>query len=383
MRAKEFVDEYKVDNKKGLGATSYSSDVDYYGFRVQMKPSTFLKLATPLQAPVSVDYIEKYLQDGGALASPFLIVEIPDSYFKGVFDESPRIIGHEGRNRMMAVRKVEGDEPVEVHIITRGEEREVRARHLTPEIIHEINKGVWNQQGNTVVPGPLFTVGESINEAPIPSDWDETQLAYDYERVKKPEYRRYDSSAFDPVVNYVQQQQTKHLGRGSSRTVQNVNIDGQQTALKIAHNKFGLYQNIEEIKFLKNPTIQNLDISAKLIDYDKKNKAPVWLQTEYMNPMDERIFTQIYGLKSFSAMALYERSGYDEAKKTVETNSSLTTKQKKRLIGLFDKFKVLQSFGVGIGDLAGNNWGIDKNGVPKIVDLGYSDKSESPEELKQ
>lgn len=156
MRAREFVDEYKVDNTKGLGATSYNASVDYYGFRVQMKPSTFLKLARPLVTPISVDYIEQYLKGDGALASPFLIVEIPDKYFEGVFDESARIVGHEGRNRMMAVQKVEGDDPVEIHMITRGENREVRSRHLTPEIIDEINKGVWNESGTTVVPGPLF-----------------------------------------------------------------------------------------------------------------------------------------------------------------------------------------------------------------------------------
>lgn len=158
MRAKEFVDEYKVDNKKGLGAVPNNQEIDYMGITVLMKPSVFLKLAYPLSQPKSVDYIEKYLRDGGALGTPFLKVEIPDEYRDNEFTRSAKVVGHEGRNRMMAIQRVEGDDPVPVQIFTRGDNREFRARHLTPEIIHELDKGVWNETGTKVVPGPLFTI---------------------------------------------------------------------------------------------------------------------------------------------------------------------------------------------------------------------------------
>jgi hypothetical protein len=151
------LDEYKVDNKRGLGSVPNNQEIDYMGFTVLMKPSTFLKLALPLSKPSSVDYIEKYLKDGGALGSPFLTVELPDEYKEGDFTQMAKVVGHEGRNRMLAIQKVDGDDPVEVQIFTRGDRQEFRARHLTPEIINHLNKGIRNESDTQVVTGrPLF-----------------------------------------------------------------------------------------------------------------------------------------------------------------------------------------------------------------------------------
>jgi len=151
------IKEYKVDNERGLGSVPYNQEIDYMGFTVLMKPSTFLKLALPLSKPSSVDYIEKYLKDGGALGSPFLKVELPDEYKEGDFTQMAKVVGHEGRNRMLAIQKVDGDDdPVEVQIFTRGDRQEFRARHLTPEIINHLNKGIRNESDTQVVTGPLF-----------------------------------------------------------------------------------------------------------------------------------------------------------------------------------------------------------------------------------
>ncbi len=149
MRAKEFIDEYKADNDingKGLGTTGYNSNVDYRGLRVLMKPSVFLSLAAHLSEPSSVDYIVQHMKDGGALGSPFLIVDIPEKYFEGDFTSLnyAKVVGHEGRNRMLAIQKVEGDEPCEVHIFGYGE---LRARHFTPEIIEQLQLAMRSQDG--------------------------------------------------------------------------------------------------------------------------------------------------------------------------------------------------------------------------------------------
>ena len=157
MRAKEFL-EYKVDNKEGLGSTPYNSNVDYRGLRVLMKPSTFLSLAAHLSEPSSVDHIVKHMQDGGGLGSPFLIVDIPAEYFEADFTglNYSKVVGHEGRNRMLAIQKLEGDNPVEVHIFGYGE---IRARHLTPEIIEQLQLAMRSQDGKlTFAPsgGDLF-----------------------------------------------------------------------------------------------------------------------------------------------------------------------------------------------------------------------------------
>jgi hypothetical protein len=145
----EKISEYKADNDmngKGLGTTGYNANVDYRGLRVLMKPSVFLSLAAHLPSPTSVDYIVQHMKDGGALGSPFLIVDIPEKYFEGDFTglNFAKVVGHEGRNRMLAIQKVEGDEPCEVHIFGYGE---LRARHFTPEIIEQLQLAMRSQDG--------------------------------------------------------------------------------------------------------------------------------------------------------------------------------------------------------------------------------------------
>lgn len=152
----EKISEYKADNDisgKGLGTTGYNANVDYRGLRVLMKPSTFLSLAAHLPSPTSVDYIVQHMKNGGALGSPFLIVDIPEKYFEGDFTDLnyAKVVGHEGRNRMLAIQKLEGDDPVEVHIFGYGE---VRARDFTPEIIEQLQLAMRSQDGKlTFAPG--------------------------------------------------------------------------------------------------------------------------------------------------------------------------------------------------------------------------------------
>ena len=146
MRAKEFITEYKVDNEDGLGSVPFNANVNYRGLRVAMKPSVFLSLAAQLSEPSSVDYIVQHLEDGGALGSPFLIVDIPKNFFDGDFTglNYAQVTGHEGRNRMLAIQKVHGADHVEVQIFPKGE---IRARHLTPDIIDQLQIAMRSQDG--------------------------------------------------------------------------------------------------------------------------------------------------------------------------------------------------------------------------------------------
>lgn len=145
MRISELV-EYRVDNVDGLGSVPYNANVDYMGLRVLMKPSVFLKLARPLNEPRSADYIAQHLEAGGALGAPFLTLDIPEDWREGQFSEYAQVRGHEGRNRMIAIQKVEGDDPVEVHIFPRG----LRARHLTPEIVEQLQVAMIAEAGGVV-----------------------------------------------------------------------------------------------------------------------------------------------------------------------------------------------------------------------------------------
>ena len=125
-----------------------------------MRPSVFLRLAAPLGGAHSAE-LERYIAQGGAIGAPFLLVEIPDSWEQGDFDSPAAVYGHEGRNRMSAVRKLEGDEPIEVHLIPAGENREYRNRHLTAQHIKALSRWMRRERSSEVEMGPLFTVADS------------------------------------------------------------------------------------------------------------------------------------------------------------------------------------------------------------------------------
>jgi len=166
MRAKEFINELNVDNRQGWGATPNNAEVDYLGLRVMMKPSVFLKLAAPLREPTSKDKIKKHLEAGGSVAAPWLEVVIPPEWEKGIFDMPAHIHGHEGRNRMMAATELEGDLPVETHLILM---HGMRNRHLTPQIIQQLNTKIYPQDRKydwALFRGPYFS-----QAAPITEDW--------------------------------------------------------------------------------------------------------------------------------------------------------------------------------------------------------------------
>lgn len=147
------VNEYKVDNVKGLGAVPHNQDVDYFGLRVKMRPSTFLKLAYPIGDGTSVDYIMQHLDDGGALGAPFLNISIPRGWREGDLSDKAKVKGHEGRNRMLAVLKSEGDKPVEVHLFFTSE---FRARHLTKDMLQKLQTALLSETGQLVM-GDLFS----------------------------------------------------------------------------------------------------------------------------------------------------------------------------------------------------------------------------------
>ncbi len=156
-----------IDNsmeEKNLGVTGYNANIDYRGLRVMMKPSTFLKLARFMPGEHS-EYIENHIKNGGAIGSPFLIIDLPPAWTdSGDFSQPARVIGHEGRNRMKAIRKLYGDEPIEVHIIVSGE---FRARNFTPAIIKEIQNGMESEGEHIYWKGPLFATSSLKESADV------------------------------------------------------------------------------------------------------------------------------------------------------------------------------------------------------------------------
>lgn len=149
---KKPLDEVNIDNRKGWGSTPYNQDVDYFGLRVKMRPSKFLKLAAYLAEPTSQKDIEQHIQSGGSIGAPFLQIDIPEEWMNGDLSQPAQVVSHEGRNRMHAVRAVEGDEPVEVHLFFPG----LRRRHLTDAMIERLQQGLNAERMTVEIPGPTF-----------------------------------------------------------------------------------------------------------------------------------------------------------------------------------------------------------------------------------
>jgi len=160
--------EVKIDNVDGWGAVPNNQGVDYFGLRVLMRPSVFLDLADPL-GKEPYDDIVNHIKTGGAIGAPFLIIYYPTEWEDKEFTRIAKIRSHEGRNRMTAILKVEGDVKVETHLFfstfryERDEEGrkvlktgEVRARHLTPEIISHLNLCMYKEDSQDIARGPFF-----------------------------------------------------------------------------------------------------------------------------------------------------------------------------------------------------------------------------------
>jgi hypothetical protein len=161
--------EVKIDNVDGSGAVPWNQNVEYMGLRVLMKPTNFLLLAGALPFEPYPDIVD-HIRNGGAIGAPYLSIRYPHEWASGDFKKIAFIQSHDGRNRMKAILKVEGDVFVETHLFfstiryehdeETGEKikkvGEVRARHLTPEIIEHLNYKLIREDPKEIAFGPFF-----------------------------------------------------------------------------------------------------------------------------------------------------------------------------------------------------------------------------------
>jgi hypothetical protein len=161
MKIKEFINEAVLD-PSGWGNTPYGTDIDYFGLRVQMKPSTFLKLALPLTSSVTNPEVEKHMKAGGKIAYPMLDIEIPDEWREGDFSQPAKVVDHEGRNRMKTWIELKGDDPIQVNIRPRGG---LRRRDLNDDYIKALSTGLISQSRN-LIRNP-FDANTALEEAEI------------------------------------------------------------------------------------------------------------------------------------------------------------------------------------------------------------------------
>jgi 8-oxo-dGTP pyrophosphatase MutT (NUDIX family) len=149
------ISEVAVDNTHGAGETPNHQEIDYLGLRVKMRPSVFLKLTPPLLNSPALPGMIDYIKQGGAIAAPQLYLAVPRDWEDDEdFTKSARVQSHEGCHRMQAILEVEGDEPVETHILGLG----MRRRHMTDEMIERMQQSLISQGLNRLVTGPIFEI---------------------------------------------------------------------------------------------------------------------------------------------------------------------------------------------------------------------------------
>ena len=205
-----------------------------------------------------------------------------------------------------------------------------------------------------------------VDEAPLPPDWDEKQ------------YQR--GTSFKSRLAYALDR-AKKIGAGSSRVAVTIEYQGRPTVLKIAKNTRGLGQNSAEASILSDGYARQMGILIPLIDYDKQNPEPTWIQTELAQRVSKKQLCAIMkcdNLVQLTAMARaikgvgkYQQNYADFVK------SRLTHKSEQDIETMTEyanKLADLDSqFDVRLGDLSREaNWGIYQ-GEPVVIDVGFTD----------
>lgn len=143
-----------IDNVNGWGNVPYNQNVNYMGLRVNMTPTIFANLAAPLSEPTSAKSIQNHLQNGGKIGAPFLIIDTPIEWSNGDFSLAAKVRSHEGRNRMIAIKNLYGDIPIETHLFFQGGIS--RNRHLNDEIINNLQNQMYKEKSNQLIKTKLF-----------------------------------------------------------------------------------------------------------------------------------------------------------------------------------------------------------------------------------
>lgn len=147
-----------IDNVNGWGSTPNNQNVNYLGLNVKMKPSTFINLAATLSEPKSATLIQNHLSNGGKIGAPFLIIDLPSEWEDNDFSAVAKISGHEGRNRMIAIKNLYGDIPIETHLFFRNG---IRNRHLTSDIINKLQQAIQKERSSEIIKNNLFVINNA------------------------------------------------------------------------------------------------------------------------------------------------------------------------------------------------------------------------------
>ena len=212
----------------------------------------------------------------------------------------------------------------------------------------------------------MVTFKDFLNESPLPDAWDKDKFK-----------QRPAIKTFRDIIEYASEK-ADEVGRGSSRVAFKIDYKNQDTVLKIAKNEKGLAQNKQEIGYLSDDFIKNLNITIPMIDYDTDNIKPKWIHTELADKAEERDFINELNvtLKEFVLFCLYSILPPKNLDK--DAHSLIDSKINKNS-NLYKSFtKLLQHYNdLEAGDLLRiENWGIYKNKLV-IIDIGFDSTSKA------
>lgn len=183
----------------------------------------------------------------------------------------------------------------------------------------------------------------------------ESELSEDYPEIFKFEDLK-NEKTFKGKIDYLKNILGKHLGKGTSRIVFNVDND---KVLKVALNQKGLAQNESEIDLKDEKYLE--DIIAKVYDYDKDDY--IWVEMEKATKAKKSDFKKFFNIEYsilydyiysqiFNRNFGYYIENYDYANKILEIIISYD-------YNFFDVLKI-------------NSWGIVKrDGQEKLVLIDF------------
>jgi hypothetical protein len=207
---------------------------------------------------------------------------------------------------------------------------------------------------------------EFIAEAPLPPDWNPSEF-------------KQDQSTFKSRLAYALDR-AKKLGTGSSRVAMIIDYEGQSTVLKVAKNGKGLAQNSVEVDILGDGYASNMGILIPMIDYDKENRDPLWIQTAMAVKANEKQLCAL--MKCLSLMELVQMANCIAGKSRLVKledkiqnmrDANMNEEDIEVAVDYANKLAELEnSFDVNLGDFVrAANWGIYQ-GRPVIIDVGFT-----------
>ena len=247
-----------------------------------------------------------------------------------------------------------------LHKAIRAQAKTIPAKLIKPSDLSDKAKKIFHIQE------------QDVTEAPLPPDWDPEKLNL------RQTYKNRLQYALD---------RAKRLGGGSSRVALTIEHDGRPTALKVAKNYKGIVQNEAELGILNDGYLGNLDIVIPLIDYDKENSRPVWIQTELAKRVQAPTLMKL--LHTPNMWLLNNRVRNILGRRKPHEIDDKTLKQKyfethnKNWQPTEQDWEIFDEYAHEIANLVGNstlelgdlntpsNWGV-YNGKPVIIDLGLS-----------